>query len=62
MKKQSTEWKAKYVMSYKHVQGIYTFAYIFKKETVNGRINQKLTIKQITTKGRKETTEDQGGF
>lgn len=39
----------------KHVQGIYTFAYIFRKETVNGRINKKLTIKQITTKGRKET-------
>ena len=49
-------------MSYKHVQGIYTFAYIFKKETVNGRINQKLTIKLITTKGRKETTGDKGGF
>lgn len=55
MKKQSTEWKAKYVMFCKHVQGIYTFAYIFKKETVNERINQKLTIKQITTKRRKET-------
>lgn len=50
--KQLIKWKTKYAMFCKHVRDIHVCLY-FLKETVNGRINQKLTIKQITTKGEK---------